>query len=226
MVDQASRNDSDAYNGDNEVELLDLLTGDPALLTEGILQPLEVLLVESSMSPSERYDWLSRTRDNARSLRDLLVRVRYLAGLSPNDDDPIDDTGSFCDRVSRLINGYKPRASRVDVGISSNVQCAPTSSVDFDALRHVLSALLDHAVRVSPFESTISVSVNCNADECVCTVEHQSPVVDPVDGTPHDVDLAIARRIVTRHGGQFVVENRAEGWSYRLALPVPAGAAL
>ena len=106
---------------------------------------------------------------------------------------------------------------------------------DPDAIERALANLVDNAVKWSPADGVVHVSVSAEADAATCAVADQGPGI-PQDDLPHVFDrfyrsvaarskpgsglgLSIVRQISDTHGGQVSAHPLPQGVELRLTLP-------
>jgi len=113
--------------------------------------------------------------------------------------------------------------------------------VDPTVLRMALVQLLDNAVKYSPADSQIQVTVYCDDSEAHFSVHNTGSYIKP-DEQPRiferyyrsaateqrapgiGLGLSVARRVVTMHGGSLGVESdRDAGTTFHVTLPSEAG---
>jgi two-component system, OmpR family, sensor histidine kinase MprB len=106
---------------------------------------------------------------------------------------------------------------------------------DPDAIERALANLVDNAVKWSPVDGVVHVSVSAEADAATFTVADRGPGI-PQDDLPHVFDrfyrsvaarskpgsglgLSIVRQISDTHGGQVSAHPLPQGVEMRLTLP-------
>jgi signal transduction histidine kinase len=143
------------------------------------------------------------------------------------------------DEVATLL---RPVADRKGVQITMQTG-DPTLQVhaDEDKLKQIVINLVDNAVKFSPPESCVDVSVDASRQAVRVLVEDQGPGVPPED-RPHlferfyrgqgaqvaagtGLGLAIAKNLARLHGGDITLRPGASrGSVFVLTLPLEAGA--
>ena len=139
------------------------------------------------------------------------------------------------DVVASLDILAEERNQRVTVNTGSNV----TVIGDRLVLREALTNALDNAIKYGPIGSTVTVTLDRNADESVLAIadegpgipaEHREPIfhrffrLDEArsrDGGGAGLGLAIAKWAVEIHGGRITVDGRQGGGSeFLIHLPL------
>lgn len=134
------------------------------------------------------------------------------------------------------------RSHRLEVDIESDL---PAARVDSEAIAEVVYTLVDNATKYAPLHSLIRVTARRTANEMIAiAVADEGPgiplhlresVFDKFFSTTQatsqgrtrpagiGLGLAIARGIVSAHGGQIWVEDGPAGMGARLVFTVPVG---
>ena len=188
---------------------LTVIKGTIETLEDGALDDLEGRgsLLTSMMRETDRL---------IRMVNELLVLTRADAGalqLNIQNLDLTELARMRCENMNRL-------ASSQHVGLTVVGDSLPVSG-DPDRLSQVLDNLLDNAIRHSPENSTITVTIQPKEDGVECSVSDQGKGI-PAKNLPFIFDrfyrvetsrdrisggtglgLAIARALVTAHGGKI-----------------------
>jgi two-component system OmpR family sensor kinase len=204
-------------------------------------------IVEANVRNAERTGADRRTADDLLAeigrcsilVRDLRLLALAEAGQVVAAPEAVDvaAVAAECGEIARAI--AEPRQIHVDMAIGAH----PIVRGSALHLRRVILNLADNAIRYSPPESTVHVSVTGTAREAAITVRDQGCGIG-VEDLPHifepfyradparardtggsGLGLAIAEQIVRAHGGQITVASRiGEGSTFTVSLPTaPAG---
>jgi signal transduction histidine kinase len=133
-------------------------------------------------------------------------------------------------------------------GVTVHVETAddlPALEIDPGRMRQVLSNLLANALRYTPAGGVLRVTASRSADSILIEVQDSGPGI-PADELPHvferfykstdsggkvphdsggmGLGLAIARHLVTAHGGKIEAESPpGQGTTIRISLPLAEG---
>lgn len=163
-------------------------------------------------------------------VEDLLLLARSDSGAVALEHVPVDLGDVAADGASAMAKPATDRGVRVFV----DPQPAVVSG-DPARLRQLVMILVDNAIRHSPADGRVRVSVRPDGAGASLIVEDDGPGIRPEDlahlferfyraqGAPGGgtgLGLAIASWIVERHGGRIEVANRTEGGA-RFAVSLP-----
>jgi signal transduction histidine kinase len=224
----------DVHMEELQRELLSALAHElktPVAITKGYAQHLETLDVQPEWRPMLRA--IDRASGRMERLIDDLVDVSVLRlrqfALHP---EPIELTALVVAVVERFGRGAPGRSIRVEAPRPARVLA------DRPRIEQALRRLLDNAVRFSPDETPIEVTVTVGESDATVAVR-DAGIGIPAErqrhlfelfyrahaGTPHDVGglgvgLFLAREIAVRHGGALWFESvEGEGSTFYLRLP-------
>jgi two-component system sensor histidine kinase KdpD len=115
----------------------------------------------------------------------------------------------------------------------------PPVQLDYLEIEQVLTNLLENAVRYTPYETPLDVSVQVEGDQMVISVADRGPGIPPADlehvfdkfyrvlgrtpGRPtgSGLGLAVSKGLIEAHGGHIWAENREGGGAvFRFTLPL------
>jgi len=189
---------------------------------------LDAILDGTATSPQEQTQCLqtasSEARRMTRIVEELLQLSRLQAGVLEFDFAP-QDLREIAESIGET---FAPRLRDREVSLEIRAGALPEVAVDGDKIAQVLVNLLDNALRYSPVGGTITVTLQAEPGRVRVAVADEGPGI-PVKDLPeiwerfHKVDparprtqpgaglgLAIAREIITRHGGDVFAGNREE----------------
>jgi two-component system sensor histidine kinase KdpD len=165
-------------------------------------------------------DSISQAFLTARIEAGILQQGKSAYQMQPLVNEVVSDLGA-------LIKGRSVKVEVPDV--------LPPANFDFRMIKAVLKELLTNAVKYSPSESPLTVSVQEAGDEIVTSVADFGPGIRPderdrifekhyrgaVKAPGSGLGLAFAKTIVEAHGGQIGVKARAgSGSVFYFSLPV------
>ncbi len=177
----------------------------------------------------------SETDRLIRLVNDLLVLTRADAGLLKLNIQPVD----LEDLVRQRCACFEPVAARKQVTFEVETRSATCVSGDPDRLAQVVDNLLDNALRYSPENGVIFVTIDTAASgERVCTIHDDGPGI-PADHLPRLFDrfyrvepsrnkrggeaglgLSIVRSLLAAQGGSISAESApGKGTTFIFRLP-------
>jgi signal transduction histidine kinase len=250
-VDERTRELNDAYR---KLQMLDLMKDDfLASMSHELLTPLtsisgfaEILVAtakeQGPAAVAERAEFGSIVQKEAERLTDMLQRVLDLSMLESGsvslEPRPMDLREHLLESFKRFRDGFRSKDLKVRLRVAEGM---PPAQGDPRWLRHVFEALLSNAVKFSPEENEVSITINTVGDEAVVLVEDRGPGVSPSvrgsifekfkqlgdvlnDKTPGlGLGLPMARMILERLGGRIWYDDGPEtGSIFAFALPIAA----
>jgi len=205
----------------------------PLTVIKGTIETLEDGALDDVEGRGSLLTSMMRETDRLiRMVNELLVLTRADAGalqLNIQDLDLVELARMRCENMSRLA--ARQHVELKVVGDSNSV------SADPDRLSQVLDNLLDNAIRHSPANSTITVTIKPKEDGIECSVSDLGKGI-PAKNLPFiferfyrvetsrdrisggtGLGLAIARALVTAHGGKISAQSlEGEGTTITLWL--------
>jgi len=192
-------------------------------------------------SASARTRYLSRAQEQARRLealvKSLLDLSRIEAAESKSNFSPVDLT----QLVREVGEQFASRAEQTEREFRMSVMDEPAIVMGHqDQLRQVLMNLLENALKFTPKDGMISVSLESSENELRLNVADTGIGIPPED-LPHlferfhrgrnaseyagnGLGLAIVKAIVVTHGGQVAVQSEPlKGTLASVSLPVYRG---
>ena len=187
---------------------------------------------------AEQKEILRTARENSdrlhRILESLLSISRIESGRAPLKLEPIGASEVISTAVAPL------RASFADAGVKLSLHNgSPDAAVlaDMSCVSHVLTNLLSNALRFSQRGDEVRVECHIRPDRAMFVVSDDGPGIEP-QHLPHLFDkfyrvatpshpagaglgLAIAKEVVTAHGGAITVESEpGHGATFAFTLPL------
>jgi signal transduction histidine kinase len=207
------------------------------------LHHITELLEEDDDLPVERrkafYGVLGRSTERlTRLVESLLDFSRMEGGRKPYDLQPV-DAGEI---AAQVVSDFQKEGIAAGFRIDLNVEGPSALSADPGALTHALRNLLDNAIKYSPRQRDVSVSVRAQGREVAIAVRDRGMGIPPqerkeifrkfmrgsqakrlgIQGT--GLGLAMVSHIVRAHGGTIELESEeGHGSTFRLVLPARMG---
>ncbi|MFY0696233.1 MAG: response regulator [Balneola sp.] len=200
-----------------------------------ILNPLDEMLDESKHITSTNRDSLEMMRRNARKLKEL---VNKLLDVSKLNSDEISFKYQKIELVSasiKILSQFDQEFKRKEIKFSFDTDLSnPTIILDITALEHILVNLMSNAIKFTPQQGIISVSIGENEGYVLLTVKDSGTgipkneidrVFDPYfqgDSTVSKaggtgIGLALVKGLVEHMGGEISVDSTiGEGTEFRL----------
>jgi signal transduction histidine kinase len=165
-------------------------------------------------------------------LDDILTMGQVESGKLTFNPAPL-DVVAFCQGIAAEMTHVPGAASHIV--FSSQEDCS-TAQLDAKLLRHILSNLLSNALKYSPEESTVTLTVDCEPDQITFRVQdhgigipkddqkrlfgtfHRASNVRQIPGT--GLGLAIVKQSVELHGGTISFESK-EGLGTTFTVTIP-----
>jgi two-component system sensor histidine kinase KdpD len=195
---------------------------------------LAATLEQGAVDATEVKDLAARIGTNARKLERMVTDLLDLDRLSRGVIQPNlwpTDVGAL---VARVVEEYELAGRDVSVDADEVV-----ADVDESKVERIVENLLTNAMRHTPSNARVWVSVHADDDGVVIAVEDEGPGVPeerretifrPFNKTSDDrpgvgIGLSLVRRFAELHGGRAWVEPRdGGGASFRVWLPLRASA--
>lgn len=166
----------------------------------------------------------------ARLVQQLLTLARHEPGAAPGDWQSVDLAVIARDVVADQALVADQR--QIDLGLTNDAPVTVTG--DAASLRILVNNLLDNAMRATPDGGRIDVTVACQAQQAVLTIDDSGPGIADADlvrvfdrfyrgaGAPpggSGLGLAIVRRIAELHHAHVTLSNYHVGLRARLVMP-------
>lgn len=197
----------------------------PLTVIKGTIETLEDGAIDDAAGRGPLLSSMHRETERLiRLVNDLLVLTRADAGSLHLKIQPVDLTELARARSARLT----PLSAKRQIHINVTPAGSPSSlfvAGDIDRLAQVLDNLLDNALRYSPDQAEITVSIEKSSDFGCCSVHDRGPGI-PAEHLPYiferfyrvdasrsrqaggaGLGLAIAQALVLAHKGRIEAES-------------------
>lgn len=200
------------------------------------------ILLDGDVDEATRKEFLNVifnvSEDMLRLLNDLLDTSLIQSGKFELRKKP----GELAEVVKRRIHLSQVIAAKKNIEIALKVESSPTISFDQERIGQVLDNFLSNAIKFSPHDSTITVTLKADGIWSLVEVADEGPGAPEAERTrlfgefqrlsaaptggekSAGLGLAIVKKIIMAHGGEVGVRNREEkrGSVFYFALPVMA----
>lgn len=198
------------------------------------------ILLEDSVDEATRKEFLgvilNVSEEMLKLLNDLLDVSQIQSGKFELNKKP----GQLEDVAKRRIHLNQIIAAKKNIKIEMTVENSPAIGFDHERIGQALDNFLSNAIKFSPLNSTITVTLKADGIWSVVEVADEGPGIkeeergrlfgefQKLSSTPTGgekstgLGLAIASKIVKAHGGEVGVKNGKEGKGsvFYFALPV------
>ncbi|KMY55004.1 histidine kinase [Bacillus sp. FJAT-27231] len=166
---------------------------------------------------------------------DLLVLARSDSGIIEHQLKPFD----FRPTAEKVVESVYPLAQEKKISLDFDTPPAVPVSGDPERLTQLLYILLDNAIKYTPDEGKVNLSLTMDKRELSITVQDTGIGIEPEDCTRifdrfyrsdksrsramggHGLGLSIAKWIVTIHGGTIGVDSKLrKGSTFIVRLPI------
>lgn len=210
----------------------------PLTTMQGYMETL--LMKDADLTPEARRSYVETAIEHSRRLSKLVSDLFELAKLEARDTAVHREPFRLDELVQDVVQKFQLRADEKGVGIYVNGGGEPPFvHADIAFIERVIENLLDNALRYTPRDGSISVSLDRQGDFISVRVSDTGTGI-PQDELPgiferfHQVDrsrrdrsghsglgLAITRRILQLHGSDITVESKVNaGTTFAFRLPV------
>lgn len=210
----------------------------PLATLQGYIETLSIK--NSILSPDERIHYLEVAMRHCRRLNTLVADLFELAKLDARETVPHREPFSIGELVQDVVQKFQLTAQKKKVAIMTNAgKSLPFVLADIALIERVFENLLDNALRHTPADGTISVSLRAVGKSLTVDVSDTGRGI-PASELPHIFDrfyqldksrkgrsdhsglgLAISRRIMELHGSTLAVKSTVHaGTTFSFTLPV------
>lgn len=185
------------------------------------------------LDADQRRSLLDRLQGAAARLSQLIADLLDVDGLTSGLVTANRQPHELSALVRRVVDAHELARRRLELDLE-----AVTAAVDPPKIERVVASLVANAVRHSPPEGTVRVTLHRHDDTAVLAVEDDGVGIDPdwldaifdafIQGPEQrdapqpgtGIGLTLARELVALHGGHIAAANRPEGGT-RLEVTLP-----
>ena len=191
----------------------------------------------SQWNEAKQLKYLNRLQTAVEQLSHLMDEVLIIGRAEAGKlkfDPQLLDLNLFCHNLLREINFSQPTRQKVN---KVNLVNYKTILADKNLLKLVLVNLLGNAVKYSPADHTVKLTVSCDDEQIVfqiadrgigIPVDEQPKIFEPFhrssnvgDLPGNGLGLAIAKKIVELQGGQIFLESEVNvGSTFTVKIPL------
>jgi signal transduction histidine kinase len=204
----------------------------PLASLHGYLETLS--LKDASLSPEDRRRYLGIALDQSRKVGGLAQSLLELVRLEHGFVQPVIEEFSLPDLVQDIFQKFELTAEARGITLSASLPPqVPTVFADLGLIERVLTNLLDNALRHTPVNGDIQVTLAPNGDRVDVTVSDSGPGIDAelreglflraftIGGARRDggLGLRIVHRILQLHGRDIrLVDVAGRGATFTFSL--------
>jgi signal transduction histidine kinase len=208
----------------------------PLASMQGYLELL--LLRHGSLAPAEERNYLETAVRHSERLGRLVGDLFELTKLEADEVQPQLEEFSLAELAHDVVQKFALDATRRQVDLRARGGGPdPRVLADIGMVERVLENLLDNALRHTPAGGTVTIEFECDAPRARMAVRDTGPGIAAaelpglfdrydrasrsVPGGHGGLGLAIARRIVSLHGGELSVQSAVgSGTCFAFDLPL------
>lgn len=209
----------------------------PLTTLQGYLETL--LLMEKDLSPSERRSYLDSAMKHGQRLASLIHALGELARLDAPEMQPQLERFPLGEMVQDVVQKFELAATGRGIELrAEGVSDLPAVYMDIELIERVFENLIENALRHTPADGVITVSLESQVDGIAVSVADSGPGI-PEAALAHIFDrfcryaentrgsseglglgLAICKRILELHGSSIEVESKP-GLGARFSFKLP-----
>ena len=210
----------------------------PLASLHGYLETLS--LKDASLSPEERRRYLGIALDQSRKVGGLAQSLLELVRLEQGFVQPVIEGFSLPDLVQDIFQKFELTAEARGITLTATLPPQlPTVLADLGLIERVLTNLLDNALRHTPVNGEIEVTLSPEPNAVAITVSDSGPGIDAelreglflraftIGGARRDggLGLRIVHRILQLHGRSIrLVDQPGRGATFTFSLETRASA--
>ncbi len=203
------------------------------------LARMQVALVLAQDNPGSSIKHLDRMETEIERLDDLIGNILSLSKVESGTTQLEESEFELCELIEQVAQDAEFEYS--SKGTKVSIDCAITHLYgDRDRLHSAMENIVRNAMRYSKTDGTVNMSVTTRSNDTTITIRDHGPGVSEDQLSSlfkafyrtesarsaektggHGVGLAIARSIVSLHGGTIVARN-AQGGGLEISIKLPA----
>ncbi len=186
---------------------------------------LQVRLAERARTGPERDVAMAQLRGGVQRASRLVAQLLALARLEPGAPRPAFETIALDHLAEEVLADLAPLAGARSIDLGLRRDDPAQVHGDPDALRLLLSNVVDNAIRYAPERGTVDVSVSVRGGTALVEVTDTGPGIPPAerervfdrfhrlatDVPGSGLGLSIVRSIADRHGATVALDDSATG---------------
>ncbi|SHI18335.1 two-component system, OmpR family, sensor histidine kinase VanS [Sporanaerobacter acetigenes DSM 13106] len=203
-----------------------------------IIGYLTILKEENDISERFRKKYLGIVYDKALRLEDLINEFFDITRYNLNDIVLEKSTVDFSFMMEQIIYEFKPLLREKNLSINSNIESGININIDTNKIERVVDNIIRNAINYSYADSKIDVCVNKNENFVNIVIANRGATI-PSAKLDHIFDeffrldssrssetgnaglgLAIAKSIVTAHGGTIAAKSQDDIIEMSVKLPI------
>ena len=220
-----------------KTDVLTLLSHEARTPLNSLIAPAEMLMSEEEVDADEKKLLIEMVHSAAGRLHRFFENVMLLSSLKSGNWQFNPEPADLCEVVHEAVCEVSTKAAERKIKFEEKFDAGPAIFLDSAAIKRVITAILDNAIRFSPSEGSVDVCVSGDNESVSVSVTDRGQGIEP-DYLPYvfeelsdpDVDhhskgqglsLAIARQIVQQHNGTLSAESiKGSGSIFTVRLPV------
>ncbi|HEX03751.1 MAG TPA: PAS domain-containing protein [Bacteroidetes bacterium] len=201
---------------------------------------VETLIDDEELEPAKRDRFLGKIKDQSIRLGSIVTDLLTISRLESESNETEEMSFDLCEVVQSTSSVFISTGEEQDITVKVQVPNSPIElSGDEEALRQIVSNLLDNAVKYSSTGGEVCVRLHRHDDHAILEVEDTGIGIEPKDqdriferfyrvdkarsrelgGT--GLGLAIVKHIAQSHGGNVSLDSiPGTGSTFKVILPL------
>lgn len=200
---------------------------------------LAVIESHKKESVESQEKWIGFLKDQLDRLSTLVNEMLFLEDMRSSYPLRQKERLNFSALIDHYLKSVDPLVEQKRIRLQTTIQDAIYLFADQEAMTRLITALVDNAIKYTPDEGVIAVSLTQSARKIVLSIENSGEGIGP-EHVEHIFDrmyrvaksrsrneggkglgLAIAKSVVERYGGSISVDSKVgQQTSFRVTLPL------